>query len=77
MSSLHDDVMQSLSELSDREKQIIMLRFGINGDGPMTLEEIGNIFNITRERVRQIETKALRKLRHPSRANKLKCYIRK
>ena len=77
MSSLHDDVMQSLSELSDREKQIIMLRFGINGDGPMTLEQIGNIFNITRERVRQIETKALRKLRHPSRANKLKCYIRK
>ena len=77
MSSLHDDVMQSLSELSDREKQIIMLRFGINGDRPMTLEEIGNIFNITRERVRQIETKALRKLRHPSRANKLKCYIRK
>jgi RNA polymerase primary sigma factor len=57
-----------LKTLSDREEKVLRLRFGIgNNDFPRTLEEVGAIFNVTRERVRQIETKALNKLRHPSR----------
>ena len=76
-SGLHDDIMQALSVLSEREKQVLMLRFGIDTDHPMTLEEIGVVFNVTRERIRQIEAKALRKLRHPQRAAKLRSYIKK
>ena len=76
-SGLHDDIMQALSVLSEREKQVLMLRFGIGYEHPMTLEEVGNVFNVTRERIRQIEAKALRKLRHPQRAAKLKSYIKK
>ena len=64
-----DDV---LTTLTDREEKVLRLRFGIGGnDFPRTLEEVGTIFNVTRERVRQIETKALNKLRHPSRRSKL------
>ncbi len=76
-SGLHDDIMQALSVLSEREQQVLMLRFGIGEERPMTLEEIGAVFNVTRERIRQIEAKALRKLRHPQRAAKLKSYIKK
>ena len=76
-SGLHDDVMEALSILSEKEQKVLMLRFGIDGDHPMTLEEIGNILNVTRERIRQIEAKALRKLRHPKRSGNLKSYIRK
>ena len=61
-----------LDTLSDRENQILKMRFGVDRDRPMTLEEVGQEFNLTRERIRQIEAKALRKLRHPSRANVLK-----
>ena len=61
-----------LSTLSDREAAIIRLRFGIGTDRPMTLEEVGQEYNLSRERIRQIEAKALRKLRHPSRAGILK-----
>jgi len=64
-----------LSELSDRERRVIILRFGLENDLPMTLEEVGREFNVTRERIRQIEAKALRKLRHPSRSRKLKDYL--
>ena len=63
---------QVLDTLSERENQILKMRFGINRDRAMTLEEVGKEFNITKERIRQIEAKALRKLRHPSRANILK-----
>ncbi|MCX6009283.1 MAG: sigma-70 family RNA polymerase sigma factor, partial [Chloroflexi bacterium] len=64
-----------LSELSDRERRVILLRFGLEDDRPRTLEEVGKEFNVTRERIRQIEAKALRKLRHPSRSRKLKDYL--
>jgi len=64
-----------LSELSDRERRVLLLRFGLEDDIPRTLEEVGREFNVTRERIRQIEAKALRKLRHPSRSRKLKDYL--
>jgi RNA polymerase primary sigma factor len=64
-----------LSELSDRERRVLLLRFGLEDDRPRTLEEVGKEFNVTRERIRQIEAKALRKLRHPSRSRKLKDYL--
>jgi len=67
-----DDVLLSLSE---REEKVLRLRFGIGDGYPRTLEEVGQIFNVTRERVRQIEAKALRKLRHPTRARKLKNFL--
>jgi RNA polymerase primary sigma factor len=64
-----------LSELTDRERRVLLLRFGLEDDIPRTLEEVGKEFNVTRERIRQIEAKALRKLRHPSRSRKLKDYL--
>lgn len=67
-----DVVNAVLDTLSDREANIIRLRFGIGGKKAMTLEEVGKEYGLTRERIRQIEAKALRKLRHPSRANILK-----
>jgi len=64
-----------LGTLSQREERVIRLRFGIGDGCPRTLEEVGAIFNVTRERIRQIEAKALRKLRHPSRSKKLRGYV--
>ncbi|MBI2117996.1 MAG: sigma-70 family RNA polymerase sigma factor [Elusimicrobia bacterium] len=64
-----------LSTLSEREAEIIRLRFGISSGYPRTLEEVGKIFSVTRERVRQIEAKAIRKLRHPSRSKRLREYL--
>jgi RNA polymerase primary sigma factor len=72
---LRDHLNQVLSELTEREKRVIILRFGLENDRPMTLEEVGREFRVTRERIRQIEAKALRKLRHPSRSRKLKDYL--
>ncbi len=71
----HREVERILSTLSEREAQIIRLRFGIGTGYPRTLEEVGRIFNVTRERVRQIEAKAIRKLRHPSRSRPLREYL--
>ena len=68
------EVEEVLNTLSEREAKIIRLRFGIDSGYPRTLEEVGKMFNVTRERVRQIEAKAIRKLRHPSRAKMLKDY---
>ena len=68
------EVADVLATLSEREAKIISLRFGIDSGYPRTLEEVGKMFNVTRERVRQIEAKAIRKLRHPSRAKMLKDY---
>ncbi|MXV85099.1 sigma-70 family RNA polymerase sigma factor, partial [Candidatus Poribacteria bacterium] len=62
---LKEQIQEVLSELNERERKVISLRFGIEDGYPRTLEEVGNIFNVTRERIRQIEAKALRKLRHP------------
>ena len=67
-----DDVLDTLTE---REKRVLELRFGIEDGRPRTLEEVGKEFGVTRERIRQIEAKALRKLRHPSRSKKLKDYL--
>ena len=70
-----DVVNAVLDTLSDREANILRLRFGIGGKKAMTLEEVGKEYGLTRERIRQIEAKALRKLRHPSRSRKLKDYL--
>ena len=71
---LQDQMSKVLSTLTRREEKVIRLRFGLGDGTPRTLEEVGSIFQVTRERVRQIEAKALRKLQHPSRSRKLKGY---
>lgn len=70
-----EELRRLLLELSPKEYQVITLRFGLNDGNSMTLEEIGRIMGLTRERVRQIEAKALRKLRHPNRSEKIKQYM--
>ncbi len=72
---LKEHMEEVLSTLSDREKKVLILRFGLDDGRPRTLEEVGREFAVTRERIRQIEAKALRKLRHPSRSKKLKDYL--
>ena len=72
---LKDALLQVLGTIDDREAQVIKMRFGLNGKSPMTLEEVGKVFDLTKERIRQIEDKALRKLRNPVRSGKLKEYI--
>ena len=74
-SSLTETVRQVLDSLSPREAKVLRMRFGIEMQSDHTLEEVGKQFDVTRERIRQIETKALRKLRHPSRADKLKSFV--
>lgn len=74
-SMLKEQIESALSTLTEREKKILKLRFGIGDGCPRTLEEVGNIFKVTRERVRQIEAKALRKLRHPTRSRKLRTFL--
>ncbi len=73
--SLKDEIRQSLSTLKDREKQVIKMYFGIDRDYALTLNEIGEEFNLTRERVRQIKEKAIRRLRHRSRSKPLRTYL--
>ncbi len=72
---LKEQVDQVLATLSDRERRVLEERFGLKDGKPKTLEEVGKMFAVTRERIRQIEAKALRKLRHPSRGNKLRDYL--
>jgi len=72
---LKEQIEKVLDELTDREKRVLELRFGLKDGHARTLEEVGREFNVTRERIRQIEGKALRKLRHPSRSRKLKGYL--
>ncbi len=74
-SMLQKQLREVLDTLSEREKKVLILRFGLDDGRPRTLEEVGKEFNVTRERIRQIEAKALRKLRHPSRSKKLKDYL--
>ena len=72
---LKEQLEEVLSTLTEREKKVLTLRFGLEDGRARTLEEVGREFNVTRERIRQIEAKALRKLRHPSRSRKLKDYL--
>ena len=74
-SLLKEQLNEVLSTLTDREQKVLRLRFGLDDGRARTLEEVGKEFNVTRERIRQIEAKALRKLRHPSRSRKLKDYL--
>jgi RNA polymerase primary sigma factor len=74
-SALQRTVAEALSELTPREQRIICMRFGIGGASDHTLEEVGKVFGVTRERIRQIEAKALEKLRHPTRARKLATFV--
>jgi RNA polymerase sigma factor (sigma-70 family) len=73
--NLKQVVTKTLSSLQPREERVLRLRFGINLNKDYTLEEVGKIINVNRERVRQIEAKALRKLKHPSRSKELKHYL--
>ena len=73
---LREDLEGVLATLSPRERDVLRLRYGIDDGRMKTLEEIGQIFDVTRERIRQIEAKALRKLRHPNRNGVLKEYIK-
>ena len=70
-----EQLNEVLATLTPREAKVLSLRFGIEDGHPRTLEEVGKVFNVTRERIRQIEAKALRKLRHPSRNKKLKDFL--
>ena len=72
---LKEQLTDVLSTLTEREKKVLELRFGIKDGRARTLEEVGQSFGVTRERIRQIEAKALRKLRHPSRSKKLKDFL--
>ena len=70
-----EQLVEVLGTLTEREQKVLRLRFGLDDGRARTLEEVGKEFNVTRERIRQIEAKALRKLRHPSRSRKLKDYL--
>ena len=73
--SLQEQTRKTLSALTSRQEKIVRMRFGIGEKADHTLEEVGQDYNLTRERIRQIEEKALRKLRHPSRSEKLRIFI--
>lgn len=72
---MREQLEEVMATLTDREQQVIRMRFGLEDGHPRTLEEVGREFHVTRERIRQIESKALRKLRHPSRSRKLRDYL--
>ena len=72
---LREQLEEVLSTLTPREEQVLRMRFGLIDGKPHTLEEVGKEFDVTRERIRQIESKALRKLRHPSRSKKLRDFL--
>ncbi|QQO09290.1 sigma-70 family RNA polymerase sigma factor [Breznakiella homolactica] len=74
-SALRDDIEAVLETLNDKEAEIIRYRFGLGNDAPMSLKEIGDRFNLTKERIRQIEKKALKRLQHPSRKRLLESYV--
>ncbi len=72
---LREQVQSALTSLSEREREVLELRFGLKDGKDHTLEEVSRYFDVTRERIRQIEAKALRKLRHPSRSRQLRDYL--
>jgi RNA polymerase primary sigma factor len=73
--NLRDQTGAVLQSLTPREELVLRMRFGVGDGSEHTLEEVGRSFNVTRERIRQIESKALRKLRHPSRSSRLKAFL--
>ena len=73
--SLREKLTGVLNTLKERERAVLDMRFGLRDGNPRTLEEVGRRFNVTRERIRQIEAKALRNLRHPSRYNELRGFL--
>ena len=73
--AVKEDVRNLLSSLSDKEREILEFRFGLEGKNPMSLKEIGELYNLTKERIRQIEKKALERLRHPSKTKMVESYI--
>ena len=75
MSLLREQLFDVMDTLTPREKKVLELRFGLTDGRTRTLEEVGREFGVTRERIRQIEAKALRKLRHPSRSKKLRDFL--
>jgi RNA polymerase primary sigma factor len=72
---LKEQLNEVLSTLTPREADVLRMRYGLDNEPPKTLEDVGKAFNVTRERIRQIEAKALRKLRHPSRSKKVRDYL--
>ena len=72
---LQEYMAHALEDLNDRERTVLIMRYGLDDQPPRTLEQVGNHFNVTRERVRQLETKALAKLRHPARSKKLEGFL--
>jgi RNA polymerase primary sigma factor len=72
---LREEITRALEELNEREREIMRLRFGLDDGQPHTLEEVGRRFKVTRERIRQIESKTLAKLRHPTRSQRLRAYL--
>ncbi len=74
-SLLREQLREALDALGDRESRVLRLRYGLDGGDPQTLEEVGKVFGVTRERVRQIEARAIRKLRHPARSSQLRDYL--
>lgn len=72
---LREQLDEVLDTLTDREENVLRLRFGLDDGKMRTLEDVGRVFNVTRERIRQIEAKALRKLRHPSRSKQLRDFV--
>jgi RNA polymerase primary sigma factor len=72
---LKEQLEEVLDTLTDREENVLRLRFGLDDGNVRTLEQVGKVFGVTRERIRQIEAKALRKLRHPSRSKQLKDFL--
>ena len=75
MALMREQLSEVLKTLTPREARVLSLRYGLEDGNPKTLEEVGKEFNVTRERIRQIEAKALRKLRHPSRSKKLRDFL--
>lgn len=73
--ALKDDINDILATLTEKESEIVQYRFGLNGRSPLSLKEIGDRYNLTKERIRQIEKKALKRLQHPSRVSRLEAYI--
>ncbi|MBR5713035.1 MAG: RNA polymerase sigma factor RpoD [Lachnospiraceae bacterium] len=74
-SFLHEQLMEVMQTLTERERKVLIMRYGLDGQPPKTLEDVGKDFDVTRERIRQIEAKAIRKLHHPNRSKKLRDYL--